>query len=302
MFTKLFFSPVKQFTSLTLAEVMSEQVVTLKKTDSVINAATKMIAQGISCVVVVHQGDVQGVVTERDFVNKVPLSTAALNKRVSDIMSTKVTTASPDMTVLEALELFKKHSFRKLVIIEHDKLCGIITQKDLVKLFFETIKHPNSSKPLVSDWMTKKIVSVGLNTSFAQAKKVMKEKDVGAVVVKEKGNERGIFTEHDIVAQLYDQGGILKIGSPKEIMPPYIRCVHANTSVFFANYLMLFKGVRRLLVVEEDKVVGILTQTDVARAVLHATNELLTKKVKHGKKVKKVTDESFITDYLKVYS
>ncbi len=84
--------------------------------------------------------------------------------------------------------------------------------------------------------------------------------------VTEKGGYIGIFTEYDVVAQFFDSGGRLAVKSVDDLMKAPVKAIPASLSIFDANTIMLFEKVRRLLVVDQEKVVGIVTQTDLVHA------------------------------------
>lgn len=288
--------------------LMTPYVVTMKPDVSVVQAATRMVAQNISCVVVVDVDDphkVKGIITERDFIMKVPASASALKKKVGDIMSNKIVAVSPDDSLRDAFGVMRKHGIRKLVVMHEDRLVGIVTQTDIVNAGLKILDFYASTKPLVRDWMTKAIVSVRPNASFAEAKKLMIKKDIGALLVKGASYE-GIFTEYDIVAQFYDQGGMLRIQSPKHIMHEHIRCISAESTLMFANRVMAEKKVRRLLVVGNAQPVGLITQTDVAKAIVASAEDMCKpefmekQKVLH-KRTKNPITSTYVSENLKVY-
>lgn len=298
----------QKFLTTPIKELMTNYVVTTKPEVNVVQAATRMIAQNVSCIVVVDKDDARrpvGIVTERDYLRKVPANSTALKKTVGDIMTPKVVTISPEQTLQEAYALMRKHSFRKVIVTVDDHLTGILTQTDVVKYGAKMMTRFAASKDGVSHWMTKNVVLIGPNVSFAEAKKLMVAKDIGAIVVKGKEYE-GIFTEYDVVAQFYDQGGMLQIKSPKEIMHPHIRSINVNHSIPLANRIMLEKNVRRLLVVDDTKVVGIITQTDIADAFVEMAQELindefLAKQKSFERPTKDPIEVTFVNGNLKVY-
>ena len=221
-------------------------------------------------------------------------------------MSDKILAVSPRDSVHKAYAIMHKHGIRRLVVKDEERLVGIVTQTDIVKHGLKVLPVFVSEKPLVRDWMTKAIVSVRPNASFFEAKKLMIKRDVGALLVKG-ANYEGIFTEYDVVAQFYDQGGMLQIKSPKEIMHEHIRCISAEATIFFANRVMLEEKVRRLLVLHEGKAVGILTQTDVARAMVSAAEgmldqEFLGKQKDFFLRSKQPITATYVTDNFKLYA
>lgn len=289
-------------------DLMTRYVVTVKPSMSVIQAATRMVAQDISCLIVVSEKDSQrpvGIVTERDFLKKVPASSSALKKSVNDIMSDSVVTVSPDLLLKDAHDVMRKNGFRKLVVAENNQLVGVITQTDIVSCADKLFTYFASSSPLVSYWMTKNLLFAKKGDSFQSIKKKMVDNNIGAILVKGKEFE-GIFTEYDVVSQFYDQGGILQIKSPEDLMHPHIRCIDKDTALLKANKIMLEKNIRRLLVIHDNEVVGIITQTDLARALVFAANEMLDdvfmkKQDCVHSRTKEVANSCFIGDHLKVY-
>jgi len=289
-------------------ELMTTYVVTVKPSMSVIQAATRMVAQDISCLIVVDEKDSDrpvGIVTERDFLKKVPASSSALKKSVKDIMSDSVVTISPDLQLKDAHEIMRKNGFRKLVVAENNQLVGVITQTDIVSYANKLFSYFVSSSPLVSYWMTKNILFAKKGDSFQTIKKKMVDNNIGAILVKGKEFE-GIFTEYDVVSQFYDQGGILQIKSPEDLMHPHIRCIDKNADLLKANKIMLEKNIRRLLVIHNEEVVGIITQTDIAKAFVFAASEMsddvfMKKQTKVFSRTKEVVNSCFIGEHLKVY-
>ncbi len=298
----------KNFLSTPVRKLMTRYVVTIKPDVSVIQAATRMIAQDISCLIVVSQENSElpiGIVTERDFLKKVPASSSAIKKSVKDIMSDSIVTVSPDLQLKDAHQIMRENHFRKLVVAENNRLVGVITQTDIVSHAEKTFTYFASSAPLVLYWMTKNIVFAKKGDSFSTVKKIMVDNNIGAILMKENEFE-GIFTEYDVVSQFYDQGGILQIRYPKELMHTHIKCVKKDLDLLKANRVMLEKKIRRLLVLDEEKPVGIITQTDIACAFIFFANELLDsvflQKQEHFfVKSKEPISSHFIGEHLKVY-
>ncbi len=116
--------------------------------------------------------------------------------------------------------------------------------------------------------MTRNIISVKNNTLVTEAASVMVRKDIGSVVVTRDGDPAGIITEKDIVRECCAKklcGGDVKA---EEIMSTPLITIDADASLGEAAMLMSDKKVRRLLVKEKGKIVGIITEKDVLRGTL----------------------------------
>jgi CBS domain-containing protein len=126
-----------------LAHVMSSPVTTVKISDLLSVAAKKMVKQNIGSVVVVEGKEPVGIITERDITRHVVKGGGILRKPAKKIMSKLNVTASPNTTIQEAFELMLKNKVRRLPVLEHEKLMGIVTEKDLMRWVLRVSYEPN---------------------------------------------------------------------------------------------------------------------------------------------------------------
>ena len=116
-----------------LKDSMNSNVVVVEPNDSVSKAVKLMASKNIGCVVSVEKNKPVGILTERDIVRIVYKGLDAEKTRVSDIMSKGVISLESGMSVQAAADMLEKNHIKKLPVIEHDKLIGIITMTDLLK-------------------------------------------------------------------------------------------------------------------------------------------------------------------------
>lgn len=129
----------------------------------------------------------------------------------------------------------------------------------------------------IQNVMTKKIISVEDTTSVSDAISVMVENNIGSVVVTKNKEFVGILTERDILKRCCPEK-LCTVGvAVREIMSAPLITVEANTPIGEAALLMHNKNIRRLLVTEEERIVGIVTQKDVMRGTLNAVMSLLVR-------------------------
>ncbi len=258
-------------------QAMTDFVVTISPEKSVTEAASIMIGEDVSTLVVEREGRPIGVLTEHDFITKVPFSVRAFKLRVKDVMScaTKksvcaVEAVHPGATLSQAAELMRREKIRKLIVTRPDGLlAGIITQTDLSRKIYEelVVAARLSSTPFtVKEVMTSPVVTIDEGAGFPAAKRLMAVKNVHAIPVKRGREYVGILTEYDVVAQFFDAGGRLETNSLRQLVKSPIKTIPGSISIFDANTIMLFEGVRRLLVVADGRVAGIVTQTDLVHA------------------------------------
>ena len=118
--------------------------------------------------------------------------------------------------------------------------------------------------PTVKDLMTKDVLTIDANKTVIEAAALMTQNDVGDLVVMENSTPVGIVTERDFVRR------VLAVGKPtntkvSEIMSAPLRVIDPEAPIKEAARRMVNKGIRRLAVIKDNKLVGIITATDFAR-------------------------------------
>ena len=118
----------------------SEEVIWISPLESVFDAVTMMIELDIGAMLVLIEGYLVGILTERDYMRKVILDIhAAKQTKVSEVMSPDVITVTRDDTIVHCIALTKKHHTRHLPVVEEGKAVGMISLRDL---FLEAIDAP----------------------------------------------------------------------------------------------------------------------------------------------------------------
>ncbi len=110
----------------------------------------------------------------------------------------------------------------------------------------------------VKKFIQKEIMIDG-DESVANAAKMMKDKKVGSLIVKDK-NTNGIITERDILYKITAEGKDAKKVKVKDIMSKPLITIDANASVKDAIALMSKHNIRRVVVVENNQIIGVVTQ------------------------------------------
>jgi CBS domain-containing protein len=116
----------------------------------------------------------------------------------------------------------------------------------------------------VREAMTASVSSVSPSQSLADAAEVMKGQNIGSVPVVEEGRLKGIVTDRDIVTRAVAERRDPQSMQVEEIASHDLVTVEADQDLDEALALMAHHKVRRLPVVEDGQLVGMLAQADVA--------------------------------------
>lgn len=131
-------------------------------------------------------------------------------------------------------------------------------------------------KTTVKDIMTKSVVSVDATITVNEAAKMMEDTKVGAVVVMENNSPVGIVTDRDFAIKVAAHA--YPITTPiKKIMSTPLISISPDESVWMVADLMFTRGVRKIPIIDDDKIIGIVTATDIVNQLAISTEEDMIK-------------------------
>lgn len=120
-------------------------------------------------------------------------------------MSHPVITMSPDLPIVDALNLMKRERIRRAPVVKDGKMVGIVSDKDLLNASASPTTSLSVwelnyllSKITVKEVMTKKILSVTENTPIEEAARIMADNKIGGLPVTRGEDVVGIITETDL--------------------------------------------------------------------------------------------------------
>ena len=124
----------------------------------------------------------------------------------------------------------------------------------------------------VSDVMTKAVVMDSSEETLAEAAARMREQQTGSLLVMDSERLLGIFTERDLLKAVAS-GLDPKQATIKDIMTTDLVTVEPSTTLREAAHIMASKWIRHLPVVDQEKVVGVISQRDLTGVVAQLLNE-----------------------------
>jgi len=207
------------------------------------------------------------------------LKTHSSKKREGEILNvakSPVVTMAATTPIYDAIQIMAKEGFRRIPIANPGTkvLEGITTATDIIDYlgggkkfeiieqrfggnFFKAINQP------IKRIMTKSVVSVKTYAKISDAIELMKEKNLGGLpVVDDENRVRAIITERDIAGIFADRISGIKVS---QVMSEKVITALSKTTIFEAERTMTTQGFRRLPILSDGKVIGIITTMDIIR-------------------------------------
>ncbi|MEM2936067.1 MAG: CBS domain-containing protein [Candidatus Bathyarchaeia archaeon] len=200
-------------------------------------------------------------------------------KREGEIMTvakSPVITMAPTTPVYDAIKIMVKEGFRRIPVVDPGthKLQGIVTATDIVNYlgggekfrmiqrkyagnFFKAINEP------IGSIMTLEAISVLTSSKISDAIEIMKSHGVGGLpVVDEENCVWAIVTERDVITLFADRISGAKV---VDVMSRKVIAVSPKASILKAERIMIKHGFRRLPLLLDEKLIGVVTVMDVLK-------------------------------------
>ncbi len=209
----------------------------------------------------------------------VSLKDSSTRKREGEILhiaKSPVVTMAPTTPIHDAIKIMANEGFRRIPIADPGtkKLAGIVTATDIIDYLgggkkFEIIQQKfagNIFKAInepIKIVMTQKVFHVNTTAKIGEAIQLMKEQNVGGLPVVDSENRvRAIITERDIARMFAERLSGVKVS---ELMTKNVVTALITTTIFETERTMIMQGFRRIPIISDSKVVGIITAMDILR-------------------------------------
>jgi CBS domain-containing protein len=258
---------------------MSETLVTMPETSTLVEVEATLNRLGISCVPIVDDaGNCTGVLSRTDLLRigrvdaKRGTRTRTLldlpNMCAQEVVKASPVTVLPDAAVSEAARLLIKHHIHRVFVRDttsadasRPSLIGVFSTKELLAAI-----RDKRLTVLIGDFMVYLVFTIEHTASVSTATDRLRNAHVsGLVVVDEDETPIGVFTQVEAL-----EARDLPLGTQvEEVMNYAMLCLDVRTPLFRAAGQAFATRARRVLAVHDRKVCGILTGIDFARAANH---------------------------------
>jgi CBS domain-containing protein len=281
---------------LKVADVMSAPVICMHSTEPVAHARNLMLRHKVKHLVVLEKGKPVGTLSTKDFAKAMMAESGAIDKwrpiddfPVSRVINGKLVTVDPSTHIAKAASMMLKHGISGIPIVKNEELVGILTKTDIARYFASNMV----GRVRVMELMTSKIITANRQHSLRHILGLMEQNKVGRVVITDGGRPIGIVTTADII---FAQLGKSDVGAHQQMVkftrkaerasrPKYryvksfsitaenimrseLLTISADEDAARAASTMLESGISGLPVIKDDKLIGIITKTDITRKVV----------------------------------
>jgi len=249
---------------LKVRDVMTDHVVCAASGETVLTAIKKMSDNRVSCVVVVDNDTVVGILTERDVLRGVAAETGRHSPRskVAERMSSPVISIAPDVPVLDASELIRSKGIKRLVVGDGKRLVGLVTQTDITRGLISLWLSEN-----VADIMSTNVATVNVSVTVAEAARIMTTRNISCIVVMNHDEPVGIMTEKDVLKRVVALHRNPNTTAVQDVMSRPVVTSPPDHSILCVSRTMDRMRIHRLVVKENKHVCGIVSQTDILDAL-----------------------------------
>ncbi len=151
------------------------------------------------------------------------------------------------------------------------------------------------SPEVIKTFMSTNVVTAEVGTALQEVAKMMATKAISCVVVlKTSGEPIGILTERDFISRILAQNLPLKGLKVDDLMTTPIQSIAPENDILEVTRLSREKNIRHFPVTEKGKLVGLVTETDIFRGLLHYIrhlNWLMVERHMHRSKYRQILSE-----------
>lgn len=124
----------------TVGDIMVRDVIALPPTASVADAFRIMDEKGVRCIIIADEGGhVSGIITDSDVVFRAAGRGGLSQISVTDVMTPDPYCVPPTLDTNEAIRLMGEHGFRRLPVVDDDKLVGLVSIGDIIRAFMKRL-------------------------------------------------------------------------------------------------------------------------------------------------------------------
>ncbi|MDI6807214.1 MAG: CBS domain-containing protein [Candidatus Aenigmarchaeota archaeon] len=182
---------------------------------------------------------------------------------VKQLMSKRLVTIDVDRNLRDAKALMEKNRISRLLVKDDEKIIGMITERDIAnRLGTWKERRISDARIFISSTYSSNLIKINQNQDISLAAGEMLKRGISSLAVCDNGNVVGILTKTDVIKALKDSK--VKV---RDWMSRPVVTLGVGAEVLHARILMLRNGIKRVPIVLGNRLVGIVTEKDIAKAL-----------------------------------
>lgn len=253
-------------------DLMSKEIISVDKDVDLKHVLDLMKKHNITKIPVLEDKKIIGVVTDNIIayklgsIRKRAISTSRLH--ASSVTEKNIVKTTPNTKIKEILKTVGDPGPTMLLIVDKDKLIGVLTKADILPLV--------DSKKTLKSIMQKKVLSVSPDDRVIHARRVMIDENIARLPVVDQGVLVGIISDIEIAFAFAKLKRSFSLGRQKHqldellvksVMKPHIIWTTPSVSASEAAKIMIKHNIGALPVMEHDSIVGIVSRTDLIKTI-----------------------------------
>lgn len=280
-----------------VADIMSSPVYIINTDEPVSHARKLMLRHRIGTLPVLSEGKMVGIVTKSDISNRLAQAEPLWRRRPIDqipikmLMTETIITIYPEASISQAATLMLENGIHNVPVVKNGNIVGIVTRTDLMRYVAENTGKMSTK---IRNLMTTDVISVHRHHTINHVIDEMNRNEIARVIVKDDdGKPAGFISRKSLALSLItDNEGdlstknikMVRRSSPagqktyryvkempvtaEDIMVSPIISIDVNENISAAAKKMIEEGLTGLPVSDGEDIVGILSRTDIMKAIL----------------------------------
>ncbi len=253
-------------------EVMTKNIITVDKDENLKHVLHLMKKYEITKIPVIEEKKLVGLVTD----NIIAFKLGSIRKKgvppsrlhASSVTDKNIECVNPETEVEKILEKVGEPGPTMLCVTENSNLLGVITKADLL--------HLVKSKTQLRELANKKIITVSSDDRVIHARRIMVDQNIARLPVLKDGKLAGIISDNEIAFALADLKSAFPLGRQKhqleellveDVMKKPAIWTKPNISAYEAASIMIKNNLGMLPLIENGKIVGIISRTDLLKTI-----------------------------------
>jgi CBS domain-containing membrane protein len=246
-------------------DVMTKNPITIEPREDLCAAIAAFERHDCRHLLVVDQGKLVGVLSDRDVLAATGWVTEGCDlRRVSDVMHRDVKAAEPETELVSAATQMMLDAIGCLPVLENGKVVGIVTETDFVAAYLKALETgwlTRDQDPFVATVMTKEPITLSPNDNMIEARAIVRNRHIRHLPVVENGKLFGVISDRDIrraEGRHHVREAVLAHALKRKLVT-----ASPEQRLSIVAVMMLDHKISCVPVVAGERLVGIITMSDL---------------------------------------